>query len=124
MLWCVAGFGAFTIVFGLSRNLILSLVCLFFVGAFDMVSVIIRSTVVQIATPQEMRGRVSAVNLVFVGASNEFGQFESGITAQWLGTVPAVVIGGIGTLIVVAAYALGFPQLRKVDRLIGDLRKS
>ena len=125
MLMCVAGFGVFTIIFGLSRSLILSLAALVVVGATDMVSIIVRSTVVQIATPQEMRGRVSAVNLLFVGASNEFGQFESGITAQWLGTVPAVVMGGIGTLIVVGTYAWRFPELRNVDRLtVESLSKS
>lgn len=117
MLWCVAGFGAFTIVFGLSRNLWLSLAALLLVGATDMVSVIIRSTMVQLATPDAMRGRVSAVNMLFVGASNEFGQFESGITAQWLGTVPAVVLGGLGTIVVVVLWAWRFPELRRVSQL-------
>jgi MFS family permease len=117
MFWCVAAFGTFTIIFGLSRNLWLSLGALFLVGATDMVSVIIRSTMVQLATPDEMRGRVSAVNMLFIGASNEFGQFESGITAQWLGTVPAVVLGGVGTLIVVVLWSRLFPQLRNVDKL-------
>lgn len=117
MLWCVAGFGVFTVVFGLSRSVPLSLMALLLVGASDMVSVIVRSTLVQLNTPDEMRGRVSAVNMLFVGASNEFGQFESGITAQWLGTVPAVVWGGVGTLAVVAAWTLLFPKLRRVDSL-------
>lgn len=117
MLWCVASFGVFTIVFGLSRNIVLSLITLLLVGASDMVSVIVRNTLVQIATPDEMRGRVSSVNMLFIGASNELGQFESGITAQWFGTVPAVIVGGIGTLIVVGLWSLRFPQLRKVDRL-------
>ena len=117
MLWCVAGFGVFTVVFGLSRNLVLSLTALFLVGATDMVSVIVRSTMVQLATPDEMRGRVSAVNLLFIGASNEFGQFESGITAQWFGTIPAVVLGGIGTLAIVALWAWRFPELRQVNEL-------
>jgi MFS family permease len=84
MLWCVAGFGAFTIVFGLSRNVVVSLRALVLVGATDMISVVVRSTMIQLATPDEMRGRVSAVNMIFVGASNEFGQFESGITAHCL----------------------------------------
>src|SRR5581483_5829467 len=101
MLWCVAAFGAATIVFGISRWVTLSLVALLMVGASDMVSVIVRSTLVQLNTPDEMRGRVSAVNMLFIGASNEFGQFESGLTAQWFGTVPAVVIGGVGTIVVV-----------------------
>lgn len=117
MLWCVGGFGLFTIVFGLSRSVPLSLVALVMVGACDMVSVIVRHTLVQIATPDEMRGRVSAVNMLFVGASNEVGQFESGVTAEWFGTVPAVVIGGVGTILIVAAWAWLFPALRQVDEL-------
>ena len=117
MLWCVAAFGAATVVFGFSRNLYLSMFALLVVGAADMVSVIVRSTVVQLATPDEMRGRVSAVNMLFIGASNEFGQFESGITAQWMGAVPAVVAGGLGTIVVVALWSVLFPALRKVDRL-------
>jgi MFS family permease len=117
MLWCVAGFGIFTIIFGLSHNLTLSLISLLFVGATDMVSVIVRTTLVQLGTKDEMRGRVSAVNMLFVGASNEFGQFESGLTAAWLGTVPAVVLGGIGTLLVIAVWAWRFPELRQADRL-------
>jgi MFS family permease len=117
MLCCVACFGTATVVFGLSRNLYLSLAALLVVGASDMVSVIVRATLVQLATPDEMRGRVSAVNVLFIGASNEFGQFESGMTAQWLGTVPAVIAGGVGTLVIVALWSLLFPALRRVDRL-------
>ena len=120
MLTCVFGFGVFTIVFGLSRNLALSLAALTLLGACDMVSVIIRHTLVQLATPDAMRGRVSSVNMVFIGASNEVGQFESGITAEWFGTVPAVVLGGVGTLLVVLAWAWMFPALRHVDRLPGS----
>ena len=118
MLWCVAGFGAFTVVFGLSRNFALSMAALIAVGACDMVSVIVRHTLVQLGTPDEMRGRVSAVNMVFIGASNEVGQFESGVTAQWLGAVPAVLLGGIGTIVVVALWAKLFPALRRVDQLV------
>jgi predicted MFS family arabinose efflux permease len=117
MLACVACFGAATVVFGLSRNLYLSIFALLVVGGADMVSVIVRATLVQLATPDEMRGRVSAVNVLFIGASNEFGQFESGVTAQWLGTVPAVVAGGVGTLLIVALWSWLFPALRRVDRL-------
>lgn len=117
MLWCVAGFGLFTILFGISRSLVLSLIALFFVGATDMVSVIVRAILIQVATPDEMRGRVNAVDMVFIGASNEFGEFESGLTAQWFGTVPAVVIGGIGTLLVTAIWAWGFPELRNTEQL-------
>lgn len=117
MLWCVFGFGVFTIVFGLSRNLALSLAALVLAGACDMVSVIVRHTMIQLSTPDNMRGRVSAVNGVFIGASNEVGQFESGITAQWFGTVPAVILGGVGTIVVVALWARLFPTLRRTDRL-------
>jgi len=117
MLAAVAGFGVCTIVFGLSTNLYLSLVVLTVLGASDMVSVIIRATLVQIATPDAMRGRVNAVDMLFIGVSNELGEFESGITAQWLGTVPAVVIGGIGTLVVIGLWAWMFPELRRADEL-------
>jgi len=82
-----------------------------------MVSIFVRSALVQLATPDAMRGRVSAVNMVFIGASNEVGEFESGLTAQWFGAVPAVVIGGVGTLLIVAIWAWKFPQLRRVNRL-------
>jgi MFS family permease len=117
MLWCVAGFGFFTILFGLSHSFALSLAELFFVGATDMVSVIVRAILIQVATPDEMRGRVNAVDMVFIGASNELGEFESGLTAQWLGTIPAVVLGGIGTLVVTAIWAWRFPELRKVEQV-------
>jgi MFS family permease len=117
MLGCVFGFGVFTIVFGLSRNIALSLGALVLLGACDMVSVIVRHTLVQLATPDEMRGRVSAVNMLFIGASNEVGQFESGLTAQWFGTVPAVVLGGVGTIAIVLLWAWLFPSLRRVNEL-------
>jgi MFS family permease len=117
MLWCVAGFGVFTILFGISRNLTISLAALVLVGATDMVSVIVRATLIQVATPDEMRGRVNAVDMVFIGASNELGQFESGLTAHWFGTVPAVILGGIGTLLVTAGWAWMFPGLRNADQL-------
>lgn len=124
MLWCVAGFGVFTVTFGLSRSVPISMASLILLGACDMVSVIVRHTMVQLSTPDEMRGRVSAVNMVFIGASNELGQFESGVTAQWFGVVPAVVIGGIGTIAVVAAWAWLFPDLRKVDELVSPERRG
>jgi MFS family permease len=117
MFLCVALFGIFTILFGISTNFIFSLFCLFILGAADMVSVVIRGVLVQIKTPPVMRGKVSAVNLVFIGASNEIGEFESGLTAAWFGVVPAVVIGGIGTLIVVGLWAWRFPELRQYKRL-------
>lgn len=113
----VAVFGAATIVFGLSSSFWLSLAALAVLGAADMVSVVVRQTLVQIRTPDAMRGRVSAVNFVFIGASNELGEFESGFTAALFGTVPAVVIGGIGTLAVAALWAWRFPELRRIDRL-------
>ena len=118
MLWCVAGFGVFTIIFGISRSFVLSLAALFLAGACDMISVIVRGTLVQLTTPDEMRGRVNAVDMIFIGVSNELGQFESGVTAAWFGTVPAVVLGGIGTLAVIAIWAWRFPELRKADRLL------
>jgi MFS family permease len=112
MLAGVLGFGIGTLIFGFSRNFLVSLAALAMCGACDMVSVIVRQTLVQMATPDAMRGRVSAVNMVFVGASNEVGQFESGITAQWFGTVPAVVLGGLGTIAIVVAWTRLFPALR------------
>lgn len=117
MLSCVAGFGLFTLVFGLSRNFTISLISLALVGASDMVSMVIRHVVTQLYVPDSVRGRISAVNFIFIGASNEIGQFESGITAQWFGAVPAVVMGGIGTLLVVIAWAWMFPELRNVNDL-------
>lgn len=113
----VAVFGLATIAFGLSRSFAMSLVALVVVGSADMVSVFVRSALVQLATPDAMRGRVSAVNMVFVGASNELGEFESGLTAQWLGTVPSVLLGGFGTLAVVILWAWRFPELRRINRL-------
>ncbi|HEV2111005.1 MAG TPA: MFS transporter, partial [Gammaproteobacteria bacterium] len=104
MFYAVAGFGLATIVFGLSTSFPLSLAALVALGALDMPSMVIRGTLVQLETPDEMRGRVSAVNAIFINTSNQLGEFESGITAQWFGTVPATVIGGIGTLIVVALW--------------------
>ena len=117
MLLSVAAFGVLTIVFGVSHSLIVSLVALFLLGASDMVSVIIRATLIQVATPDEMRGRVNAVDMLFIGVSNELGEFESGLTAQWFGTVLAVVLGGVGTLLVIATWAWLFPELREANQL-------
>jgi len=117
MLWCVAGFGLCTVIFGVSRSFAISLAALFLVGATDMVSVIVRATLIQVKTPDEMRGRVNAVDMIFIGASNELGQFESGITAQWFGAVPAVILGGIGAIAVTGLWAWMFPQLRRVNEL-------
>ncbi|MBO0911057.1 MAG: MFS transporter [Acidobacteria bacterium] len=118
MFFCVAGFGAFTILFGISRSLVISLISLVLVGACDMVSVVVRGTLVQIATPDAVRGRVNAVDMIFIGASNELGEFESGLSAHWFGAVPAVILGGAGTLAVVALWAWLFPELRDADQLL------
>jgi MFS family permease len=120
MLVCVGIFGAATVVFGLSKSIWLSAATLVVVGASDMVSVVVRSSLLQLATPPEMRGRVSAVNWLFIGASNEFGEFESGVTAQWWGAVKAVVIGGIASMVVTTAAAGLFPQLRRADALTAE----
>ncbi len=117
MLVGVAIFGAATVVFGLSRSLPLSLAALFVVGASDMVSVVIRASMLQLATPPEMRGRVSAVNSLFVNASNELGEFESGLTAQWWGAVRAVVVGGVGSLAITGLWSVFFPSLRRAGAL-------
>ena len=114
---CVAIFGAATVVFGLSRNLGLSLAALAVSGAADMISVIVRGSLLQLATPPEMRGRVSAVNSLFIGASNELGEFESGLTAQWWGAVRATIVGGIGALAVSGLWSVLFPGLRRADEL-------
>ncbi|MDB5509854.1 MAG: transporter [Hyphomicrobiales bacterium] len=117
MFQSVALFGAATIAFGLSTSFWVAAPFLFILGAADMVSVVIRSTLIQVETPDEMRGRVSAVNTVFVGASNELGQFESGLLASFVGPVLAVVLGGVGAIGVAAICARTFPQLRERDRL-------
>lgn len=119
LLWTVVGFGLTMIVFGFSRSYWLSLSMLFLSGAFDIVSVIIRHTLVQLLTPDEMRGRVSAINSVFIGASNELGSFESGLVAEVFTPVFSVVSGGVGTLMVVAIVAWLWPELRRYGRLQG-----
>ena len=117
MFACVAAFGVATIIFALSHSFILSLVALIALGATDVVSVVIRLTLVQLRTPDAMRGRVNAVNWLFIGTSNQLGEFESGITAGWWGAVPAALVGGIGTLVVTALWMRFFPQLLAVDSL-------
>ena len=117
LLWAVAGFGAATIVFGLSRNPFLSFAMLLLTGALDNISVVVRTTLVQTLTPDAMRGRVSAVNGLFIGSSNELGGFESGVTAQLFGPVASVVGGGIGTILVVLAAAWIWPRLRQLGAL-------
>jgi len=122
LLWCVTGFGLATILFGLSKIFWLSLALLFVVGAFDSVSVIIRGSIVQLVTPDEMRGRVSSVNNIFIGTSNEFGAFESGLTAALFGPVISVVAGGIGTILVVLGVAFRWPETRRIGALDRTLR--
>src|SRR5712675_670360 len=122
LLWCVTGFGIATVLFGLSRVFWFSLAMLFLIGAFDSVSVIIRGTIVQLVTPDEMRGRVSAVNNIFIGTSNEFGALESGLTAALFGPVVSVVGGGIGTILVVLGVAKWWPETLKIGRLDKTLR--
>jgi MFS family permease len=117
--WMFGGvvvFGCATLLFGLSTNFALSMAALFLLGAGDMVSVFVRSMLVQLETPDAIRGRVSAVNSMFIGASNELGEFESGLTAKWWGVIPAVIVGGCATLVVVTAYLKLFPELRRLDR--------
>ncbi|MFC5741385.1 MFS transporter [Dyella tabacisoli] len=113
----VAGFGVATLVFALSTVLWLSLIALFVLGAFDMVSMVIRGSLVQLDTPDAMRGRVSAVNGIFINTSNQLGEFESGLLAAWLGAVGATVVGGVGTLVVVGLWMAMFPTLRRRQRL-------
>jgi MFS family permease len=122
LLWCVTGFGVATIIFGLSKTLWLSLAMLFLAGALDSVSVIIRGSIVQLVTPDEMRGRVSSVNNIFIGTSNEFGALESGLTAALFGPVISVVGGGIGTILVVIGAAWRWPEIRKIRALDKTLR--
>src|SRR5258707_6948957 len=116
MFFVVALYGALTVAFGLSTSFPLSLAILAALGASDAVSIVIRFWLVQIETPDEKRGRVSAINYLFVGSSNTLGEFESGAIAAWLGAVPSVVIGGLGSLLVAAVWMRLFPDLRRIDR--------
>ena len=117
MFGAVMAFGAATVVFALSRWIPLSMFALFLLGASDVISVVIRQSLVQLETPDAMRGRVSAVNSLFIGTSNQLGEFESGVTAAWWGTVPATVIGGLGSIVVATLWMMLFPDLRKLDAL-------
>ena len=120
LLLAVAGFGLATVVFGFSTSFWLSLAMMFVCGATDNVSVVVRQTLVQIMTPDQLRGRVSAINMLFISTSNEFGEFESGFVAKYLGPVATVVVGGIGTILVVVATGLVWPSLRTFGRLDGS----
>jgi MFS family permease len=117
LLLAVTGFGVVTIIFGLSRSFALSFVMLLLLGAFDNISVVIRSTLLLVRTPDEMRGRVGAVNALFIGTSNQLGGFESGVTAQLFGPVISVIAGGIGTLLVVLLVARHWPEMRNLRTL-------
>jgi MFS family permease len=117
LLWAVVGFGASIVLFGLSRSFLLSLACLLTAGAFDSISVVIRLALSQLKTPDDLRGRVSAINSLFIGTSNELGGFESGAMASIFGPVISVVSGGIGTILVVGVVALAWPGMRKLERL-------
>ena len=117
LLWSVAVFGMATIGFGLSDDIYLSFVMLFLIGAFDNISVVIRGTLMQVLTPDDMRGRVGAVNSVFISSTNQLGAFESGMAAEWITPIGSVVAGGYGTLLVVAAAALYWPRLRRLEPL-------
>ena len=119
MLIAVAGFGVATIAFGLSADPVLSFIALLAVGATDQVSMFVRQTLIQLSTPDEMRGRVGAVTSLFIGASNQLGEFESGSVAAMIGAVPAVVLGGVGAVGLAGLWAAMFPALRRVDRLLG-----
>jgi MFS family permease len=118
LLMAVALFGACMMVFGISRNFVVSLIALAISGGADMVNVVIRQTLVQLETPDAMRGRVSAVNSIFIGASNQLGEFESGATAALLGPVASVVAGGVGTMLVALAWFRLFPSLAQRDRIV------
>ena len=120
MLTCVGIFGAATVVFGMSRIFWVSCIALLIIGASDMASVVVRSSILQLATPPQMRGRVSSVNWLFIGASNEFGEYESGLTAHWWGAVRAVVIGGVASLAVTGLWSVFFPALRSADKLTAE----
>lgn len=117
LLWAVAGFGLATVIFGLSHSFWLSLLMLFTLGALDNISVVVRSTLLLVRTPDKMRGRVSAINSLFVAGSNELGGFESGLVAQFFGPVISVVGGGVGTILVVLFVALLWPEMRRLGAL-------
>jgi hypothetical protein len=116
----VAAFGVATIAFAVSKSMIVSVIALAALGAADMISVYVRQSLVQIVTPDHLRGRVSAVAYLFIGASGELGEFETGVVARVLGPVGAAIFGGVGSLVVTGAWALMFPSLRKADRLDGS----
>ena len=120
MLFAVAFFGFFTMLFGISTNTTLSIIFLCFIGGFDMLSVYIREIIVQLGTEDKMRGRVNSINMMFVGASNELGEFRAGMMAFWMGSVPAVFLGGLGAIAITGVWSILFPELRKLNKLKGN----
>jgi MFS family permease len=120
MLWAVAGFGVATVIFGLSKIFWLSLGMLFLTGALDAISVVVRHTLVQLRTPDALRGRVSAVNSLFISCSNELGDFEAGLVAAWFGPVVSVVSGGVGTILAVVWVVKRWPAMRRLDSLTDE----
>jgi MFS family permease len=113
-------FGVATVAFALSRNVWLSMAILCVLGAADVTSVVVRSSLVQLETPDEMRGRVSAVNSLFIGTSNQLGEFESGVTASWFGIIPATIVGGVGSIVIALIWMVVFPDLRKLKSVAGS----
>ena len=124
MFAAVALFGAATVAFALSRNILLSMAILCVLGVADVTSVVVRSSLVQMETPDEMRGRVSAVNSLFIGTSNQLGDFESGVTASWFGVVPATILGGIGSIVIALLWMGIFPGLRRLESVAGPAREE
>jgi MFS family permease len=120
MFAAVIVFGVATVAFALSRNVWLSMAILCLLGAADVTSVVVRSSLVQLETPDEMRGRVSAVNSLFIGTSNQLGEFESGVTASWFGIIPATILGGVGSIVIALIWMVVFPDLRKLESLSGS----
>ena len=120
MFAAVIVFGLTTVLFGLSHNFVLSMAMLCILGAADVTSVVVRSSLVQMETPDHMRGRVSAVNSLFIGTSNQLGQFESGVTAHWFGVAPATIVGGVGSILVALCWMRMFPGLRRLDALTAE----
>lgn len=121
MFLAVIVFGVATVAFALSRNLLLSLGILCVLGAADVTSVVVRASLVQLETPDGMRGRVSAVNSLFIGTSNQLGQFESGVTAAWFGLIPATIMGGVGSVLVALIWIGLFPGLRRLESVAGSM---
>jgi MFS family permease len=124
MFAAVIVFGVATVAFALSRNVWISMAILCLLGAADVTSVVVRSSLVQLETPDEMRGRVSAVNSLFIGTSNQLGEFESGVTASWFGLIPATIAGGVGSIVIALLWMVLFPDLRKLESIAGPVTEK